>query len=83
MNRKQFTKLPVSVSHEMVEGFRFERVSFECLNFSLALVSEWICAPYALTQQVLFFLAKTQKSTNNRSSHFGLIEENIELSHIV
>ena len=30
------------VSHEMVEGFRFERVSFECLNFYFAMVSEWV-----------------------------------------
>ena len=27
-------------------------------------------------------LVKTQKSTNNPVSSFGLIEENIELSHI-
>jgi hypothetical protein len=27
-------------------------------------------------------LVKTQKSTNNRMSIFGLIEENMELSHI-
>ena len=26
----------------MVEGFRFKRVSFDCLNFSFAMVSEWV-----------------------------------------